>query len=81
MVQKFGQLVLEMAIQYFLLPVVRAMHITYLRKFDSLSTTNTLVYFDAFGRGKSDTAKNVTEYSLQRDIDDLEQITKGNGIF
>ena len=45
---------------------------SYLRSFDSLSTTNTLVYFDAFGRGKSDTAKNVTEYSLKRDIEDLE---------
>ena len=52
---------------------------SYLRKFDSLSITNTLVYFDAFGRGKSDTAKNVTEYSLERDIDDLEQLRKALG--
>ncbi len=51
----------------------------YLRSFDSLSTTNTLVYFDAFGRGKSDTAKNVTEYSLQRDIEDLEELRKAMG--
>ena len=51
----------------------------YLRSFDSLSTTNTLVYFDAFGRGKSDTAKNVTEYSLQRDIEDLEALRKAMG--
>jgi len=43
-----------------------------LRRFDSLSTTNTLVYYDAFGRGKSDTAKVVTEYTLERDIEDLE---------
>ena len=43
-----------------------------LRRFDSLSTTNTLIYYDAFGRGKSDTANNVTEYSLERDIEDLE---------
>ena len=43
-----------------------------LRRFDSLSTTNTLVYYDAFGRGKSDTAKIVTDYSLERDIEDLE---------
>ena len=43
-----------------------------LRRFDSLSTTNTLVFYDAFGRGKSDTAKIVTEYSLDRDIEDLE---------
>lgn len=51
----------------------------YLRSFDSLSTTNTLVYFDAFGRGKADTAKNVTEYSLQRDIEDLEGLRKAMG--
>jgi proline iminopeptidase len=44
------------------------------RRFDSLANTNTLVYFDAFGRGKSDTAKNVKEYSLERDIEDLEGI-------
>jgi proline iminopeptidase len=48
----------------------------YLRSFDSLSTTNTLIFFDGFGRGKSDTARNVTEYSLERDIDDLEELRK-----
>ena len=42
------------------------------RRFDSLANTNTVVYFDAFGRGKSDTAKDVKEYSLARDIEDLE---------
>ena len=52
---------------------------SYLRAFDSLSTTNTLIYFDAFGRGKSDTAQNVTEYSLHRDIDDLEGLRKAMG--
>ncbi len=46
-------------------------HITY-RAFDGISSTNKIVYFDAFGRGKSDTAKNVKEYSLNRDIEDLE---------
>ena len=50
-----------------------------MRGFDSLSTTNTLIYFDAFGRGKSDTAKNVTEYSLERDIDDLEGLRQAMG--
>jgi proline iminopeptidase len=45
---------------------------TYLRRFDSLSADHELVYFDAFGRGKSDTAKKVSEYSLDRDISDLE---------
>lgn len=43
-----------------------------LRRFDSLAKNHTLVYFDGFGRGKSDTAKDVKEYSLTRDIEDLE---------
>lgn len=42
------------------------------RSFDSLYKTTTLVYFDAFGRGKSDTAKDVKEYTLERDIEDIE---------
>lgn len=49
-----------------------------LRSFDSLSTTNTLVYFDGLGRGKSDTA-DVKEYSLERDIEDLEGLRKAMG--
>lgn len=50
-----------------------------LRRFDSLSTTNTLVYYDAFGRGKSDTAKVVSEYTIERDIEDLEGLRKAMG--
>ena len=50
-----------------------------LRSFDALAETNTLVYFDGFGRGKSDVAKDVKEYSLQRDIDDLEGLRKAMG--
>ncbi len=46
-------------------------HIGY-RVFDSLAKNNEIVYFDAFGRGKSDTAKDVKEYSLARDIEDIE---------
>ncbi len=46
-------------------------HFSY-RRFDSLANNYTLIYFDAFGRGKSDTAKDVKEYSLARDIEDLE---------
>lgn len=42
------------------------------RRFDSLAKNFTVIYFDAFGRGKSDTARDVKEYSLQRDIEDLE---------
>jgi proline iminopeptidase len=44
-----------------------------LRSFDSLANNHhQLIYFDALGRGKSDSAKNVTEYNLMRDIDDIE---------
>lgn len=45
-----------------------------LRSFDSLALKGNiqLIYFDAFGRGKSDTAKNVKEYTLERDIEDIE---------
>lgn len=50
-----------------------------LRSFDSLSTTHTLVYFDGFGRGKSDTALDVREYTLERDIEDLEGLRKAMG--
>ena len=49
-----------------------------LRSFDSLSVKGNLqlIYFDAFGRGKSDTAQNVEEYTLERDIEDLEGLRK-----
>lgn len=49
-----------------------------LRSFDSLSvkTNVQLIYFDGFGRGKSDLAKEVKEYSLARDIEDIEGLRK-----
>ena len=50
-------------------------HIGY-RVFDSLAKDNEMVYFDGFGRGKSDTAKDVKEYSLDRDIEDIEGLRK-----
>jgi proline iminopeptidase len=39
-----------------------------------------MIYFDAFGRGKSDTAKALKEYTLQRDVEDIEGIRKALGI-
>ncbi len=42
------------------------------RDFDTLAKDNEIIYFDAFGRGKSDTAKDIKEYSLARDIEDIE---------
>lgn len=50
-----------------------------MRSYDSLANGHTLIYFDAFGRGKSDTAKDVREYSLKRDIEDLEGLRKAMG--
>ena len=52
-------------------------HLGY-RSFDSLCVKGNmkLIYFDAFGRGKSDTAKHVKEYSLARDIEDIEGLRK-----
>lgn len=48
------------------------------RILDSLTVNNNiqLIYFDAFGRGKSDTAKEIKEYTIQRDINDLEELRK-----
>ena len=48
------------------------------RVFDSLTVNSTIqmIYYDAFGRGKSDTAKDVKEYSLERDIEDIEGLRK-----
>ncbi len=56
-------------------------HVGY-RIMDSLTVNSNIqvVYFDAFGRGKSDTAKNVKEYSLERDIEDLEGLRKVMGL-
>ncbi|HEX4850884.1 MAG TPA: alpha/beta fold hydrolase, partial [Puia sp.] len=50
-------------------------HIGY-RRFDSLASTSRMVYYDGFGRGKSDTANDVKDYSLDRDIEDLEGLRK-----
>lgn len=50
-----------------------------LRSFDSLVDNHTLVYYDAFGRGKSDTAQSVTAYSLDRDIRDLDGLRQAMG--
>jgi proline iminopeptidase len=49
-----------------------------LRSFDSLAVKGNiqLIYFDGFGRGKSDTATNVNEYTLARDIEDVEGLRK-----
>src|SRR6185437_8657696 len=50
-------------------------HLGY-RVFDTLAKDNEIIYYDAFGRGKSDTAKDVKEYTLERDIEDVEGLRK-----
>jgi proline iminopeptidase len=40
--------------------------------FTPLAAHYRVVYFDAFGRGKSDKAAKPSEYSFARDVDDLE---------
>ena len=47
-----------------------------LRSFDSLASKFKCIYFDGYGRGKSDTAKDVREYTIERDIEDLEGLRK-----
>jgi len=48
-----------------------------LRSFDALADAgHQLIYFDGFGRGKSDTAKVVKEYTILRDIEDIEGLRK-----
>lgn len=51
-----------------------------LHSFDPLADNHKLIYFDGFGRGKSDLAKSPTEYSLQRDVEDLEQLRIAMGL-
>lgn len=42
--------------------------------FDGLKDSSTLVFIDNFGRGKSDTAQTPAEYSIRRDVEDIEGI-------
>jgi len=51
-------------------------HCVFVPWFDNLAVDFKVIYFDALGRGKSSRAKNKEEYSLQRDVDDLEGLRK-----
>ena len=55
-------------------------HIYFTPWFDELAKSHKVIYFDAFGRGKSDRAKDSTEYSFSRDVKDLEGLRKALGI-
>ncbi|MEO6490247.1 MAG: alpha/beta hydrolase, partial [Ferruginibacter sp.] len=52
-------------------------HLPY-RSFDSLTRNSNiqLIYVDGFGRGRSDTAKDVKDYTIERDIEDIEGLRK-----
>jgi len=50
-----------------------------LHSFDPLQDAFTLIYIDNLGRGKSDSAKNVSEYTINRDVEDIEGIRKALG--
>jgi proline iminopeptidase len=39
-----------------------------------------LIFFDAFGRGRSDRAKSATEYSFSRDVEDVEGLRVALGL-
>ena len=51
----------------------------YLHSLDDLKDSCTLVFIDNFGRGKSDVAKDIKEYSISRDVEDIEGIRKALG--
>jgi len=55
-------------------------HLYFIPWFDDLAKNYKVIYFDAFGRGKSSRAKKREEYSFQRDVDDLEGLRKALGI-
>ncbi len=47
--------------------------------FDELAKHFKLIYFDQFGTGTSDRAKNPDEYTFERDVNDLEGLRKDLG--
>jgi proline iminopeptidase len=47
-----------------------------MHSFDTLAQCSRLIFVDGFGRGKSDVAKDAKEYTLDRDIEDIEGIRK-----
>jgi proline iminopeptidase len=47
-----------------------------MHSFDTLAGFCKLIFMDGYGRGRSDTAKDVREYTLDRDIEDIEGVRK-----
>jgi len=44
--------------------------------FSALASSNHIIYFDAYGTGKSERAKSAKEYSLSQDVEDVESLRK-----
>jgi proline iminopeptidase len=51
----------------------------YMHSFDVLKDSSLLVFVDYYGRGKSDTASDPKNYSIKRDVDEVEGIRKALG--
>ncbi len=51
-------------------------HVYFTPHFAKLADRFKIIYFDPFGRGKSERAKSPTEYTLQRDVDDIEGLRR-----
>jgi len=54
-------------------------HAVYHPFFSRLADHHKVIYFDAFGVGKSERAKSTSEYSFARDVEDLEGLRKALG--
>lgn len=48
--------------------------------FSTLASTHQVIYFDALGRGRSDRARKTAEYTLSRDVEELEALRKALGL-
>src|SRR5690349_1551231 len=44
--------------------------------FSDLAAHHRVIYFDALGRGKSDRAKKTSDYTLERDVADVEGLRR-----
>ncbi len=55
-------------------------HTGYWRAFERLAPYARVVFFDAFGRGKSDRASDPKEYSFAHDVDEVEGLRKALGL-
>lgn len=48
--------------------------------FSHLANEYQIIYFDAFGRGRSQRTRSSSEYSFQQDVDDIEVLRKELGL-